>query len=287
MELLVNSQPIDLKIEDERTLGEVISGVRSWLAESRLLVTDISVDDDDVPLEVPSTWGEKAVDDVGTIQIEAHPQWQVDLALLDTAVDELADAESAKNLDSTGRSRLLDTVKFLHHLDLGMVRDRLEKEQPLGADDIAAAATILRSRRREIAQPYPEARGTASLIEEMLPQVEEVAVLVQTGKEAQAMGILIRFIELVSRLLRLFGHLTYAVDMDISQNADSDGPSLEDATRSLNGPLNELIGAFAAGDTVLVGDLLEYEVVPRVRELLTYLPDVTPTSASEGGGPGS
>lgn len=271
MELLVNSQPVELTLEDESTLGEVISGVRSWLAESRLFVTDIHVDEHEVPLEVPNSWEEQDLEQVGEIRIEAHPQWQVDLALLDTAVEDLREAESDPSLGPTVQKRLLETVRFLRHLDLGMVEDRLGQNRPLGPEDVAAAGTILRSRRQEIADPWREAMATAPLIEEMLPQVEEVAVLLQTGRDGEAMNILIRFIELVSRLLRLFGHLTYSAEHDPGGKISAEGSSLEEVTGKLNTTLRELVDAFSNQDSVLIGDLLEYEVTGQVRELLSFL----------------
>lgn len=271
MELLVNSQPVELTLEDERTLGEVISGVRNWLAESRLFVTDIHVDDQEVPLELPHPWEDQGVDEVGRINIEAHPQWQVDLALLDTAVEELRAAESETLLNPEAQGRLLETVRFLRHLDLGMVEDRLTHNKPLGPEDIAAAGTILRSRRQEIADPWREAIGTAELIDKMLPEVEEVAVLLQSGRDNEAMTILIRFVERVSRLLRLFGHLTYTTEHDPGGKISSEGASLEDVTEKLNQTLRELVDAFTNQDSVLIGDLLEYEITGQVRELLSFL----------------
>jgi hypothetical protein len=271
VELLVNSQPVELTLEDESTLGEVISGVRNWLAESRLFVTDIQVDEREVPLELPHPWEKQDLEEVGRIRIEAHPQWQVDLALLDTAVEELRDAETDVLLGPDVQKRLLETVRFLRHLDLGMVEDRLEQNRPLGPEDVAAAATILRSRRQEIADPWREAMTTAPLIEEMLPEVEEVAVLLQTGRDSEAMAVLIRFVELVSRLLRLFGHLTYSAEHDPGGKISSEGASLEEVTGKLNATLRELVDAFSNQDSVLIGDLLEYEVTSQVRELLTFL----------------
>ena len=275
MELLVNSQPIELTLEDESTLGEVISGVRTWLAESRLFVTDISVDEREIPLELPHAWEERGIEDVDRIMIEAHPQWQVDLALLDTAVEELRDAESASHLEPKAQSRILETVRFLRHLDLGMVAERLEQKQDLGREDILAAGTILRSRRQEIADPWNEALSTAAMIEKTLPDVEEVAVLLQTGRDSEAMTVLIRFVELVSRLLRLFGHLTYSKEHDPGEKISVEGASLPEVTDKLNTTLRELLEAFANQDSVLIGDLLEYEVTDQVRELLSFLEEHT------------
>jgi hypothetical protein len=41
-----------------------------------------------------------------------------------------------------------------------------------------------------------------------------------------------------------------------------------------NGILRELLGAFDTKDTVLIGDLLEYEVAPRIELFLSFLREV-------------
>jgi hypothetical protein len=44
-------------------------------------------------------------------------------------------------------------------------------------------------------------------------------------------------------------------------------------TDDLRATLEELVGAFNDKDTVLIGDLLEYDMLPRVEELLELVPD--------------
>jgi hypothetical protein len=49
----------------------------------------------------------------------------------------------------------------------------------------------------------------------------------------------------------------------------------------LNGILQELVEAFQSQDTVLIGDLLEYETVPRIQEILSTALGKNVTSGSE------
>lgn len=48
------------------------------------------------------------------------------------------------------------------------------------------------------------------------------------------------------------------------------GQSLLDFATGLNGVLRELQGSFENRDSVLIGDLLEYEVVPRLAALRSF-----------------
>ena len=59
------------------------------------------------------------------------------------------------------------------------------------------------------------------------------------------------------------GKLMYSID-----------DSLQDFYQELNGILTELLEAFDAKDSVLIGDLMEYEVAPRLEQLQTFLQEV-------------
>ena len=52
------------------------------------------------------------------------------------------------------------------------------------------------------------------------------------------------------------------------------GRGLQDFYRDLNRILTELLEAFHANDSVLIGDLMEYEIAPRLEQLRTFLQEV-------------
>jgi hypothetical protein len=81
------------------------------------------------------------------------------------------------------------------------------------------------------------------------------------------MNIVARFVELVSKVTRLLS----------SEQQESCARQVEE----LNGILQELVEAFQSQDTVLIGDLLEYETVPRIQEILSTALGKNVTSGSE------
>jgi hypothetical protein len=87
-------------------------------------------------------------------------------------------------------------------------------------------------------------------------------VLLATGRDRQAMEAVVRFSELCQRLLALLGSLGVPA---------VGGREPAEFFAGLNGVLQELIAAFQARDTVLIGDLLEYEIAPRLRQLKAVL----------------
>ena len=57
----------------------------------------------------------------------------------------------------------------------------------------------------------------------------------------------------------------------ITGDATIDGRTLPAFCRELNAVLGELIEAFQARDSVLIGDLMEYEMAPRLQTLRAFL----------------
>jgi len=76
------------------------------------------------------------------------------------------------------------------------------------------------------------------------------------------MEAVVRFSELSQRLLR---HLRSRGVPAVG------GRESREFFTDLNRVLGELLSAFQAHDTVLIGDLLEYEIAPRLRQLQAVL----------------
>jgi hypothetical protein len=129
---------------------------------------------------------------------------------------------------------------------------------------------VLRARLRELSDPATELRAMVPSLREVLDSTGDIAVLLQTGDDRDALGKLIRFLEISQKMLRLVHNLgEYAlVDWGLLR---VDGVAIDEFTAALNDYLLELSEAIEAGDTVLTGDLLEYEISPRLTSLLDAL----------------
>lgn len=295
MEVLINEEQVDVTLDEEQTLGEVMEGLRGWLNDSQLFITDVVVDEQDVKLDAPESWAQTRVDDIGRIEIMAMAPWEVKAAGLQVLVQYftlIRDAirnEDSRQLDEvsgeaghiadslpTYAQDLIDPndrTDILHRIvDAAEIR---EGRLP-GADRaiellgyLDQAVTVLASRAREISRPYAEAAATAHTIRGLIPEVSEVSVLLQRGEDRRAMDSLVRFTELVGKLLRIMPHML--------REEDAPGVSaerLEAYGAELNATLEELVDAFGTQDSVLIGDLVEYELVPKIEELLDYIPSV-------------
>ena len=138
------------------------------------------------------------------------------------------------------------------------------RSRALGA--IAVLRATVRARSVEIEHPAEALRAAAAELAGSSRDLAEVSLLLQTGADARAMAHIGRFTELLQSLLRTVGRLRR--EAPDAQPAEA---GLKGVFEDLNAMLRQALEALAARDTVLLGDLLEYEVAPRLASLSALL----------------
>ena len=98
-------------------------------------------------------------------------------------------------------------------------------------------------------------------LEECLRHLSEISVMIQGNRGEEAMQAIITLSDLMSGFLRIVPRMEPAHQKELRTNIEA-----------LNGSLSELVGGFESQDTVLIADLVEYEVVPSVKRVLGSLP---------------
>ena len=270
MKIVVNDQELDVTLQDERTAGDVVDELKRWLAGSGMSIQRFHLDNVDVSEEHRDTWRAVRVEDIESLQVEAALPAERDPQSLVTLIEyfELL----SRNLDHGTDSAVRDVLAEFGYLEKSVdrvlrvtggvsellhpireLKQMLDEGEDLATSDhrtrgrkaITTILSALQSRLSEILRPEKELEITASLLAEQLPGVSETAILLPQGKDEEAMARIARFSDLVAKFTRL------------RPEAD---------TESLLSQLNELVEAFRAKDSVLIGDLLEYEIVPAIEE---------------------
>ena len=124
----------------------------------------------------------------------------------------------------------------------------------------------IEGRMREIANPLLELKSAAELLESQIPKLEDVPVLLQTGKEREAMELVVAFTEIAEKLTRLYPLLTEKEEENLMTRLVQELP-FSQFYEGLNLQLRELIEAMESEDSILIGDLLEYEIAPKISAL--------------------
>lgn len=298
MEILVNREPLDYTLENETSVGEVVDGVQKWLAEGEFTITSLDVNNTNYPIHDRAEWQAIELSRVATLQIEAVPLTSAHqtsgLALIEY-LEMLEDAIS--NRDSAKLSELSEELPHVRPrvgvLIPGLSRDQAQDEilanEALTAGTLPGPAeaqtvlshisdvkTLLFTRVKELAYPVRELAYSLGTLRSLAPKLAEVPVELQTGQETSAMQSIVKMTELLSRVYRLTPLAERA-----SETEDIDFNKLKQIQKELAPQLAELQEAFQVEDSVLVGDLIEYEIVPRLGELDSVFTSIPESSEAE------
>jgi hypothetical protein len=278
LEIRINGEPLSFALEEERTLGEVVRSLERWLQASQLVICALRCGGREL-LDLPEgEWSATPHSQVERLEVTARHASELRQANLETlreylqAVRRFAsspDASCAEELRE-GHPLFVDSLK--HHFSEAEVGGELADLSPLAAGSagpdpesrrsLAAAAEALEqrieARLRELEDPRSALRALSGELAAAAAGISEVSVLLATGRDRQAMEAILRFSDLSQRLLGV---------LRAAPAAQLGGLEPRAFFEELNRVLRELIDALQARDTVLIGDLLEYEVAPRLRRL--------------------
>jgi hypothetical protein len=285
LEIRINEQPLAFSLENERTLGEVIRGLEQWLSASELVLCEARWDGRELLGVPPEEWSGTPTAAVRSLEITVRHASELRLANLRTLLEYL---EAVRAFAAGPENR--DTEELLRGYPLFLESLRRHfSEAEFGAE--AAGLTVLAGGPEGLRRLAPESRASLTAAAERLSEriglrleeaddpraalrrlsaeleaaaagISEVSVLLATGRDRQAMEAVVRFSELSQRLLRLLSRLEVPA---------VGGREPREFFAELNRMLGDLLAAFQARDTVLIGDLLEYEIAPRFRQLQAVL----------------
>lgn len=277
MTLFINEELVDFTLEGKEKAGDVYDSIKEFLSVSNRMIYSFLVDGKETdPEEVH--WRDKTLIQIDKIEVIALTESEYRLTGLLTIAEyinffirsvsenRLNDlTELLKDYDSISLNITLfvpgeqglvlkshfDTVMEKSGLLSGTFNENYKKDFLLEIDKVSE---LIQSAAREIEDPINELGHAIKAAETLNPDLSEVSLLLQTGKDNEAMKIVVKLTEVLQKIIRLF--TIYNTDnIDIEK---------------LNTVLKEMVEAFNAGDSILIGDLLEYEVSPFLEKLSEY-----------------
>jgi hypothetical protein len=279
MIVTLNGQALDITIENERSIGELLSGVEAWLEESDQSVSGFSVDGEAVPVSRIDEACARELNGVERLDLISS-SWNVlyrqALARCARAIEEsLAERIAARA--ERRRPALAGIVSaylgspaanFLSGAQGTLFRDVDAALNEEAADPVPALESVLaevRERERELDSPRAELAGARASLASIADRLEALPLELQTGKDAQAAGTLRDFSLLSAKLIRLVP-LLKDDGLDLKETVIG-SVSFRTYFEELGSTLKELTAGYENGDAILVGDLAEYELAPRLRSL--------------------
>ena len=107
-------------------------------------------------------------------------------------------------------------------------------------------------------------------VDEMIPKILNVSVLFQTGLDKESMDVIQRLASMLERCIGLFVIFKENFKLYLDKYTVKE-VSFEEFFHTLTEHLKELMTSIENNDSVMVGDLLEYEFVPNLEQIKTIL----------------
>ncbi len=291
MKIYINQDEIDFTLEQEKNLGDLCTSVEKWLVPRGFTVGAIVLDDQELSPDKREEWKDRSLDNCEELRFTALTLMELkaqnlttllhycqmlqnslkegNIKLLEELLAEYRYIEDSyevllEDYSHTIRDHMANILKMNGFIPAG---ERSEEMVRTVLESFIMLETVIQGRLDEIADPVRAGSDCYDAIIAMMSDMEEVSVFLQTGKDKQAMDIIIRFTELFQKLLRIFTYLP-------QEMKESHGEDLKAYISDMSGILKELTEAFSSEDTILMGDLMEYEILPRMKSFPRFFESI-------------
>lgn len=144
---------------------------------------------------------------------------------------------------------------------------------------VAEIQSVLKQLKKIVSQTYIKPENdvihnniceVTAMIDDIIPSLEKIPVLFQTGEDQKAMELIRALASVIEKSIGLFIVFKETLDLYLDDYVESAG-SFEDFFNTITELLKELMSAIENNDTVMMGDLVEYEFIPNLEEIKKIL----------------
>jgi hypothetical protein len=278
MEITIDGKPADIILEKEKTLGDFLGGIGEWLSGSGYSLSGLRINGETLGAAALETAFSRDLGELETLDIETTglPQLIAEaLADIRNKIASYGNASFEGQRDiqrewesGPSASFLAERIPDIHGYVSQTFRGEGFSPESLGA--------LVEERLRELRDPGKELAGIEGLVEGTAQRLEDLPLDIQTGKDGRAAETVQLFSGITEKIFRLISFLK--LEGFITDTLVIDTVPFSAFIEDFSAALKELLAAYEVKDAVLVGDLAEYEVAPRLRAL--YSAVKTPAAAA-------
>ncbi|MCL2442144.1 MAG: hypothetical protein FWD13_01605 [Treponema sp.] len=281
MEIRINDKPLDFSLDDENNLGEVLAGLEQWLASAGHRIAKLSIDGQEIKTSMIEDAFTKNVDSIKSLNIQTNIIAELTTASLMSILNDIKDFE---NLGAEEKN------KFFNNWNETAQAQYVSAEIPdLYAYCISTFShgdmlpqtlcAIIEEIQREVNDPVNELKNIEQILKDICARLIDIPLDIQTGKDARAAQTIQVFSAVTEKIFRIFRQL----DTQGYLSVISGQKTLSHLITQFGNVLKELLEAYEKNDTVLVGDITEYEASPKIKELYyAILENIKSTDALQG-----
>ena len=267
MKITINGTNADIKPDTEKTVGDVLCVLEPWLADSGFRLSGLGINGETMGTGSMEACFARGIDTIDTLDLRTSSLPELiaeclfhilqDITAFEaTAFEERRPfAESWK--ESPEAHLLAEQSPDLFEWTLRTFSGDGPNPQMLRA--------LVEERLRELQDPAGEMRRTAPLVSEVCARLEEFPLDMQTGKDIRAAETVNAFSSVAEKVFRVFNVLKME-GFPVTDIMVEETP-ISVCITEFNNALRELVVAYEQNDTVLAGDIAEYEMSPRLRGL--------------------
>jgi hypothetical protein len=270
MKIRINGNAADITLENEKTVGEIIASFDLWLANSGHRLSGISIDGQNADA---SKLDEFFFRDINTVNvIDFYTSSLSQLAAENMAVL-YNDAQRFEEMNFEEKKPFLNDWK--NSPQAAFTNEQMPDIYGLfinsfsgGEINSETLISITKERMREINDPVSEISSLQQIVEETCSRLNDLALDIQTGKDLHAAQTIQVFTSISEKILRIFRQMDIQGYLSQKENA---GKPVNKIIIEFGNLIKELLEAYERHDTVLVGDIAEYEASVKLNELYTAI----------------
>jgi len=265
MKININDQPLDFSLDNENVLGEVLSGLEQWLANTGHRIAKLSIDGQDISASMIEDVFSRKVDSIKLLNIQTNIIAELTTASL---LSILNDINEYKNLGSEEKTSFFnnwnETAQALYiSTEIPDLYAYCVNTFLHGELHPQTLCTIIEEIQREVNDPVNELKNIEKILNDICGRLVDLPLDIQTGKDARAAQSIQVFSAITEKVFRIFRQL----DTQGYLSVISGQKTLSQLITQFGNVLKELLEAYEKNDTVLVGDITEYEASPKIKEL--------------------
>jgi hypothetical protein len=274
MKISINGKEADISLEAEKNVGDILAAMEQWLDNSGHRLSGMAIDGETIHTGSLEESFARALDSKDTLDIRTSP---LTVLLAEALLKTRRDLEEYGNASFDAKPLIAEQWKaspqglLLFELAADIYEWTLRSLSGEGLSPQSLCG-LLDERVRELGDPLGELNKADPLVAEISARLEDLPLDIQTGKDARAVESVQIFSNIAEKMFRIFNVLK-AEGFPVGEITVEDRP-VSDYIAEFGAALKELLAAYEQRDAVLVGDLAEYELAPRLRSLYTAIKEV-------------
>jgi len=265
MIIKINGKPLDYTLSNEKTLIEIVAGLEQWLSNSGHRMSELSVDGKDVNASMVEEIFKKDIKTVKCIEVRTNT-----IAELTTACI----INLKRDIDEYDKLNFDEKAKFFADWKESSQAQFISEEMhelyiyftdafSAGKISVQTLRAITDEIQREVTEPIKELEKLEPILNEICEKLINLPLNIQTGKDLLAATTIEIFSSLTEKIIRIFSQLNnqgYLAEIEKSKKIAQDFCDFRNI-------LTQLLEAYEKHDTIIIGDLAEYEASPKLKEI--------------------